>query len=48
VHRFLTNRALAQHYHTVEALRAATELQGYLSWIRKNKVEKIRNRKGNK
>ncbi len=48
VHRFLTNRALAQHYHTVEALRTATELQGYLSWIKKNKVEKIRNRRGSK
>jgi len=47
VHRFLTNRALAQQYHTVAALRAADELQGYLSWIRKNKVEKIRNRRGN-
>lgn len=46
VHRFLTNRALARQYHTVEALRAADELQGYLSWIRKNKVEKIRNRRG--
>lgn len=45
VHRFLTNRALAQQYHTVAALRAAEELQGYLSWIRKNKVEKIRNRR---
>ena len=45
VHRFLTNRDLARHYHTVEALRAADELQGYLSWIRKNKVEKIRNRR---
>jgi 5-methylcytosine-specific restriction protein A len=45
VHRFLTNRALARQYHTVEALRTAEELQGYLSWIRKNKVEKIRNRR---
>ena len=45
VHRFLSNRALARHYHTVEALRAADELQGYLSWIRKTKVEKIRNRR---
>jgi 5-methylcytosine-specific restriction protein A len=48
VHRFLTNRALAQQYHTVEALRAAEELQGYLGWIRKNKVEKIRNRRAGK
>ena len=45
VHRFLTNRELARRYPTVEALRAAEPLQGYLSWIRKNKVEKIRNRK---
>lgn len=48
VHRFLTNRDLARQYHTVEALRAAPELQGYLSWIRKNKVEKIRNRRASK
>ena len=46
VHRFLTNRELARQYPTVEALRAAEPLQGYLSWIRKNKVEKIRNRRG--
>jgi len=46
VHRFLTNRELARQYATVEALRAAEELQGYLGWIRKNKVEKIRNRRG--
>ncbi|MBO2033303.1 HNH endonuclease [Siccationidurans ginsengisoli] len=45
VHRFLTNRALARQYHTVDALRAADELQSYLNWIRKNKVEKIRNRR---
>ncbi|QKG54701.1 HNH endonuclease [Hymenobacter sp. BRD67] len=46
VHRFLTNRELARRYPTVEALRAATELHDYLSWIRKSKVEKIRNRRG--
>ena len=46
VHRFLTNRELARQYPTVEALREAAELQGYLSWIRKNRVEKIRNRRG--
>ena len=45
VHRFLTNRELARQYPTVEALRAAEPLQGYLDWIRKNKVEKIRNRR---
>lgn len=46
VHRFLTNRELARRYPSVESLRAAEPLQGYLSWIRKNKVEKIRNRRG--
>ncbi|WP_229725170.1 HNH endonuclease [Hymenobacter baengnokdamensis] len=47
VHRFLTNRELARRYPTVEALRTAPELHDYLSWIRKSKVEKIRNRRGN-
>ncbi|MGI4735977.1 MAG: hypothetical protein ACRYG7_12450 [Janthinobacterium lividum] len=46
VHRFLTNRELARRYPTMATLRQAEELQGYLSWIRKNKVEKIRNRRG--
>ena len=46
VHRFLTNKELARQYASVEALRGAEELQGYLSWIRKNKVEKISNRRG--
>ena len=48
VHRFLTNKQLARQYPTVEALRSAEELRGYLSWIRKNRVEKIRNRRGGK
>ena len=47
VHRFLTNRELARQYATVAALRQAEELQGYLGWIKKKKVEKIRNRRGN-
>ncbi len=47
VHRFLSNRELANQYPTVAALRAAEALQSYLSWIRKSKVEKIRNRRGN-
>ncbi|QKG58915.1 HNH endonuclease [Hymenobacter sp. BRD128] len=47
VHCFLSNRALARHYPTVAALRAAEELQGYLSWVRKTRVEKIRNRRAN-
>ena len=46
VHRFLTNKELARQYSTVEALREAEGLQSYLGWIRKNKVEKIRNRRG--
>ena len=46
VHRFLTNRELARQYPTVEALRGAEGLQGYLSWIKKQRVERIRNRRG--
>jgi 5-methylcytosine-specific restriction protein A len=47
VHRFLTNKELARQYSTVAALRGADGLQGYLSWIKKQKVERIRNRRGN-
>jgi hypothetical protein len=45
VHRFLSNRELARHYPSVESLRAAEELQTYLSWIRKQRVERIVNRR---
>jgi len=46
VHRFLTNRELARLYPTLDALRAAAPLQEYLAWIRKSRVEKIRNYRG--
>ncbi|WP_241502248.1 HNH endonuclease [Hymenobacter glacialis] len=46
VHRFLSNRDLARRYASVEALRAAEELQTYLRWIRKQRVERISNRRG--
>ena len=45
VHRFLSNRALARQYNTVEALREAEELRTYLSWIRRQRVERISNRR---
>ena len=45
VHRFLSNQELARQYHSVEALRAAEPLQTYLRWIRKQRVERIRNRR---
>lgn len=46
VHRFLSNRELARRYPSVEALREAAELQQYLAWIRKSKVERLRNQRG--
>ena len=46
VHRFVSNRDLARRYPTVEALRAAEELQTYLRWIRRQRVERITNRRG--
>ncbi|WP_046244681.1 HNH endonuclease family protein [Hymenobacter terrenus] len=46
VHRFLSNRELARRYPTVEALQAAEELQTYLAWIRRQRVERIVNRRG--
>jgi len=45
VHRFLSNRALARNYSTVEALRGAEELQTYLRWVKKQRVERITNRR---
>ena len=45
VHRFVSNRQLASCYPTVAALRTAEELQPYLCWIRKQRVERIRNRR---
>lgn len=48
VHRFLSNRELARQYSTVAALREAAELREYLAWIRKSRVERIRNRRGSK
>ncbi|GAB2777513.1 hypothetical protein HNQ93_001793 [Hymenobacter luteus] len=45
VHLLLTNRELARRYNTVERLRAAEELQKYLHWVRRNRVERISNRR---
>ena len=45
VHRFLSNRELARHYPTVETLRAAEELQTYLRWVKKQRIERITNRR---
>ncbi|GAB3334064.1 hypothetical protein GCM10027511_42700 [Hymenobacter humi] len=46
VHRFLSNRELARLYPTVELLRSAEELQTYLHWIRRQRIERIANRRG--
>ncbi len=46
VHLLLDNRQLARRYHTIELLRTAEELQKYLHWVRRSKVERIRNRRG--
>ncbi|WP_257883200.1 HNH endonuclease [Hymenobacter sp. DG01] len=45
VHLLLTNRELARRYNTVESLRGAEELQKYLHWVRRNRVERISNRR---
>jgi 5-methylcytosine-specific restriction protein A len=46
VHRFLTNRDLARRYPSIELLRSAEELQTYLNWIRRQRIERIANRRG--
>ena len=45
VHLLLPNRTLARRYATIEALREAEELQTYLHWIRRSRVERISNRR---
>ena len=45
IHLLLDNKKLARHYHTIEALRNAEELQKYLHWIRRSRVEQISNRR---
>lgn len=45
VHLLLTNRQLARQYHTVQELQRAEELQKYLHWIRRSRVERISNRR---
>ncbi len=42
IHRFLSNRELARRYPSVETLRQAPELQEYLDWIRKSRVEVVK------
>ncbi len=48
IHLLLDNKTLARRYHTLETLRAAPELQKYLHWIRRSRVERISNRRGRK
>lgn len=45
VHTLLHNKVLARRYHSLELLRQAEELQTYLRWIRRSRVERIRNRR---
>ena len=45
VHLLLTNRELAKKYASVEALRGAEELQKYLHWVRRSRIEHISNRR---
>ncbi|MCB2377789.1 hypothetical protein LGH70_09365 [Hymenobacter sp. BT635] len=45
MHLVFSNRELARRYATVEALQAAPELQKYLHWVRRSRVERIANRR---
>lgn len=46
IHALLDNKALARRYASIEQLRTAEELQKYLHWIRRSRVERISNRRG--
>jgi len=45
IHLLVPNRDLARKYPTLEALRGAEELQKYLHWVRRSRVERISNRR---
>ncbi|RSK43193.1 HNH endonuclease [Hymenobacter rigui] len=45
IHLLLDNRQLARQYNTIELLREAPELQVYLHWVCRSKVERISNRR---
>ncbi|MBT2557898.1 HNH endonuclease [Hymenobacter sp. ISL-91] len=45
IHLLLDNKALARRYASIEQLRTAEELQKYLHWIRRSRVERISNRR---
>ncbi|WP_426492703.1 HNH endonuclease [Hymenobacter sp. 102] len=45
VHLLLDNKDLARRYNTIESLRTAEELQKYLHWVRRSRVERISNRR---
>ncbi|WP_019948026.1 sulfotransferase family protein [Hymenobacter aerophilus] len=46
IHLLLDNKTLARRYASIEQLRTAEELQKYLHWIRRSRVERISNRRG--
>ncbi|TAE20067.1 MAG: HNH endonuclease [Bacteroidetes bacterium] len=41
IHHTFTNTELARQYTTVEALRDSEQMQVYLEWIRKRRVERL-------
>jgi hypothetical protein len=41
LHHLLSNQDLAKNYNTIEKLQSAPELQTYLEWIRKRRIERI-------
>lgn len=42
LHRFFTNRTLAREKYTIEALRADTDIQRYLEWVRRQPDRRIK------
>jgi len=45
LHRFFTNRTLANELNTIEALRRTPEVARYLAWVRKQPDRAIRVRR---
>lgn len=47
IHHRFSNQELASTYYTLEALKNAEVMQGYIKWIKKQKRERFRNKRSN-
>jgi hypothetical protein len=44
IHRTYSNKELAKGFNTLQILKTSEKLQNYLTWIKKQTIERIKNR----